>query len=266
MRKKAQEEARLKSAYGGKPNEKQSPKAHQEDQRKKCKGKWSAVECKSATEYKSAAEYRSAAKYSSSAEWLQQIKANWTQDPFDPVNIIWPTKTQILLYKRICVKTNMKKHGEMKKGTVGSVSSRSYVKERKSKPNEMTNIVGNAWKNKIETYDRTKQGYSATIKIAWEQKKTKKEDNEASIQGSEHHQLVPSQYKGGGSTVKGIQWVWFGGGGKRGSIFGFQPWLFSGMYHIGMVSYPRKIVDGWDHLMHVIKVGGEIAQSLSIWT
>ena len=47
-----------KSPYGGKPNEKQGPKAHQEDQgarevqRKKCKGK------------------RFAAEYSSLAEWL----------------------------------------------------------------------------------------------------------------------------------------------------------------------------------------------------
>ena len=38
-----------------------------------------------------------------------------------------------------------------------------------------------------------------------------------------YHQPVPSQYKGGGPTVKGIQRVWFGGGGKNGSIFGFLP-------------------------------------------
>ena len=55
---------------------------------------------KFAAEYKSATEYRSAAEYSSLAEWLQQIKINWAQDPFDPINIIWPTKAQILLYKK----------------------------------------------------------------------------------------------------------------------------------------------------------------------
>ena len=123
------------------PNEKQGPKAHQEDQRarkvqrKKCKGKQSATECKSA------AEYRSTTEYSFSAKWFLQIKANWAQNPFDPVNIIWPTKTQILLYKIICVKTNMKKHNEKKQGTAGSVSSRNCIKERKSKPKEMTNIA-----------------------------------------------------------------------------------------------------------------------------
>ena len=52
-----------------------------------------------------------------------------------------------------------------------------------------------------------------------EDKKT--EESGASTQGLEHHQPVPSQYKGGGPMVKGIQRVLFGGGGKRGSIFGF---------------------------------------------
>ena len=71
--------------WGRKPNEKQGPKACQEDQRarevqrKKCKGKGSA------TEYKSAAEYKSTAKYSSLAEWFRQTKTNWAQDPFDPI-------------------------------------------------------------------------------------------------------------------------------------------------------------------------------------
>ena len=55
---------------------------------------------------------------------------------------------------------------------------------------------------------------------AWQ---TNIEDSGASKEGPEHHQLIPSQYKGGGPTVKGIQRAWFGGGTKRGSIFGFQP-------------------------------------------
>ena len=81
-----------KSPYRGKLNEKHGPKAHQEDQRareiqrKKCKGKRSAIE------YKSIVEYNFAIEYSSPVEWLRQIKTNWAQDPFDPVNIIWPTK------------------------------------------------------------------------------------------------------------------------------------------------------------------------------
>ena len=125
-----------KNPYEGKPNEKQGPKAYQENQRarevqrKKCKGK------ESVAEYKSAIEYKSAAEYNSLAGWLRQTKTNWAQDPFDPVNIIWLTKTQILLYKRIGMKNDMKKHDEKKQGTVGNVSSRNHVKERKAKPKE----------------------------------------------------------------------------------------------------------------------------------
>ena len=57
-----------KSPYGGKPNEKQDPKACQQDQRarevqrKKCKEKQSAAE------YKFVAEYRFVAEYSSPVE------------------------------------------------------------------------------------------------------------------------------------------------------------------------------------------------------
>ena len=55
------------------------------------------------------------------------------------LTLFWPTKAQILLYKKIGVKTNMKKHDEKKQGTTGSVSSRNCVKERKAKLKDMTN-------------------------------------------------------------------------------------------------------------------------------
>ena len=102
------------------------------------------------------------------------------------------------------------------------------------------------------------------VETAWERKKTKAKDGKASTEGLEHHQPVPSQYKGGGPIVEGIQRVWFGGGGKMGSIFGFLPWLLLGIYLVGMVSYPKEVIDGWDHLMHAIELGSEVAQSLSI--
>ena len=52
------------------------------------------------------------------------------------------------------------------------------------------------------------------IETTWDRKKTKIEDSGASTQGPKHHQPVPSQYKGGGPTIKGIQRVWFSGRGK----------------------------------------------------
>ena len=58
------------------------------------------------------------------------------------------------------------------------------------------------------------------VETAWE---TNTEDSGSSTEGLGHHQPVPNQNKEGGSMVKGIQRVWFGGGGKRRSIFGFLP-------------------------------------------
>ena len=96
-----------KNPYRGKPNENQGPKTHQEDrsarkvQRNKCKRKQSTAKCKSA------AEYRSAAKYSSLAEWLQQMKINWAQDPF-----------QILLYTYLQQNANLPQNIDLSHNTV----------------------------------------------------------------------------------------------------------------------------------------------------
>ena len=96
------------------------------------------------------------------------------------------------------------------------------------------------------------------VETTWEWKKTKAEDGKASTEGLKHHQLVLNQYKGGGPTVEGIQRVWFGGGGKMESIFGFQLWLLLGIYLARMVSYPKEVIDGWDHLMHAIELDSEV--------
>ena len=37
-----------------------------------------------------------------------------------------------------------------------------------------------------------------------------------------------------------------------------------GIYPAGMVSYPKEVIDGWDHLMHAIKLGSKVAQSLLV--
>ena len=95
--------------------------------------------------------------------------------------------------------------------------------------------------------------------MAWERKKTKIEDSGASTKGSKHHQPVPSQYKGGRPMVKGIQRVWFGGGGKRGLYLVSNRVFFWEIYLAMMVSYPKEVIDGWDHLMHAIKLGSEVA-------
>ena len=44
----------------------------------------------------------------------------------------------------------MKKHDEMRQVTTESVNSRNCIKERKAKPKEMMNTIGNAGRNKTK--------------------------------------------------------------------------------------------------------------------
>ena len=53
-------------------------------------------------------------------------------------------------------------------------------------------------------------------------------------------------------------------GGKGGLHLVSSRDFFLGIYLAGMISYPKKVIDGWDHLMHAIELGSEVAQSLSI--
>ena len=34
--------------------------------------------------------------------------------------------------------------------------------------------------------------------------------------------------------------------------------FFWGIYPAGMVSYPKEVINDWDHLMHVIDLGSEV--------
>ena len=47
-------------------------------------------------------------------------------------------------------------------------------------------------------------------------------------------------------------------GGKRGLYLVSCRDFFWGIYPAGMVSYPKEVINDWDHLMHVIKLGSEV--------
>ena len=47
-------------------------------------------------------------------------------------------------------------------------------------------------------------------------------------------------------------------GGKGGLCLVSYRDFFWGIYLAGMVSYPKEIINCWDHLMHVIELGSEI--------
>ena len=51
-------------------------------------------------------------------------------------------------------------------------------------------------------------------------------------------------------------------GGKGGLYLVSCRDFFWEIYFAGIVSYPKEVINGWDHLMHAIELGSEVAQSL----
>ena len=51
-------------------------------------------------------------------------------------------------------------------------------------------------------------------------------------------------------------------GGKGGLYLVSCRDFFWGIFLVVMVSYPKEVINGWDHLMHAIELGSEVAQSL----
>ena len=74
--------------------------------------------------------------------------------------------------------------------------------------------------------------------------------------GLGHHLLVPSQYMGGGPSIKRFRGCGLVMGRKK-SILEFLLRLLSEECFVGMTFLPKKINTGWDHLMHAIGVGVE---------
>ena len=77
--------------------------------------------------------------------------------------------------------------------------------------------------------------------------------------GLGHHQLITSQYMGGGPQVKGFKGCGLGWGEKEGLFWGSHSNFFGERRLVGMVSHPKEASMGWDHLMHAIKVGNREA-------
>ena len=75
---------------------------------------------------------------------------------------------------------------------------------------------------------------------AWE---TNTEDSIASTEELGHHQPVPSQYKGGGPTIRGFRGRGLVVGGKGGLYLVSCRDFFWGIYP-RMVSYPKEVING----------------------
>ena len=76
----------------------------------------------------------------------------------------------------------------------------------------------------------------------------------ALAQGPGHHQLVPSQYMGGGPSIKGFKGCGLAVG-RIEAYLGFLLRLLLGKCFARMAFYPKEVSVGWSQLMHAIRVG-----------
>ena len=61
-----------------------------------------------------------------------------------------------------------------------------------------------------------------------------------------------------GPRLKGFKGRGLVVGGKEGLYLVSCRDFFWGIYPAGMVSYLKEVINGWDHLMHAIKLGSEV--------
>ena len=78
----------------------------------------------------------------------------------------------------------------------------------------------------------------------------------ALAQGPRHHLYVPSQYMGGGPSVKGFKECGLKVGRKE-VYSGVPTETLFGKSFARMAFHPKEVNTGWDHLMHAIGVGIE---------
>ena len=63
----------------------------------------------------------------------------------------------------------------------------------------------------------------------------------------------------GGPWVKTFRGCGLAVGRKKGLFWGYRSSSFGGRYPTGMVSHPKEVSIGCDHLIYAIKVGNEEA-------
>ena len=70
--------------------------------------------------------------------------------------------------------------------------------------------------------------------------------------------LYPANTREVGPRSRGFKGRGLVVGGKGGLYLVSYRDFFWGIYLAGMVSYPKEVINGWDHLMHAIELGNEV--------
>ena len=145
----------------------------------------------------------------------------------------------------------------MKRNKERQEVSAAGITWRKEKPNQrkMTNVARNAWRNK--TKHAANQNKVNLLRQKRRGRQTQKIVEQAQ-KGQGTTNLYPANTREVGPRSRGFRGRGLVVGGKGGLYFVSCRDFFWEIYLAGMVSYQKEIINGWDHLMHVIELSSEV--------
>ena len=128
-------------------------------------------------------------------------------------------------------------------------------REEKSNQRKITNITRNAWRNK--TKHAVERNRTNLLRQKQRGRQTQKTVEQAQ-KGRSTTNLYLANTREVGPRSRGFRGRGLVVGGKEGLYLVSCLDFFWGIYLVGMVSYPKEVINGWDHLMHVIELGSEV--------
>ena len=139
----------------------------------------------------------------------------------------------------------------MKRNKKQQEVSATGITWRKEKPNQrkMTNVAGNAWRNK--TKHAANQNKTNLLRQKQRGRQTQKIVEQAQ-KGRSTTNLYPANTMEVGPRSRGFRGRGLVVGGKGDLYLVSCRDFFWGIYPAGMVPYPKKVINGWDHLIHAI--------------
>ena len=140
--------------------------------------------------------------------------------------------------------------------------TQEWMKGRKYEPKSPS--IHHAIKDKNQLVQIAEPDNARAAEMVWRPGGNKFRWSGVCIKGQGTTYLYPTNtWKVGHRSryLKGVVWRW----GERWSILGFPLKLLWGICPVWMAFHPKEVSMGWDHLMHAIGVGYEIALFLSIW-
>ena len=134
-------------------------------------------------------------------------------------------------------------------------AARIMWREEKSNQRKMTNVAGNAWRNK--TKHAAKRNKTNLLQQKQRGRQTQKTVEQAQEDRSTAN-LYPANTREVGPRSRGFRGHGLVVGGKGGLYLVSYRDFFWGINLAGVVSYPKEVINSWDHLMHAIELGSEV--------